>query len=53
VIVQGHRYTSAWGPSKKEAEQKAAYLALRELDIVGQYSEYEPEAVDPNPSEAT
>lgn len=46
VVIQGRRYSSAWGPSKKEAEQKAAYLALRELDAVGRCSEFEPEAAD-------
>ncbi len=28
VVVSGRRYPSAWGPSKKEAEQAAARLAL-------------------------
>ena len=27
-------FASAWGPSKKEAEQKAAYAALEELEIL-------------------
>ncbi|NWG32601.1 MAG: hypothetical protein HXY29_14070 [Rhodocyclaceae bacterium] len=39
VVVQGRRYASAWGPSKKEAEQKAAYLALRELNAVDELSD--------------
>ena len=43
VIIQGRRYASAWGPSKKEAEQKAAYLALREMDAVEVIPEYEPQ----------
>lgn len=43
VVVQGHRYTSAWGPSKKEAEQKAAYLALRELEVIKVSAEFEAE----------
>ena len=34
VSINGRRFPSAWGPSKKEAEQKAALLALLELDIV-------------------
>ncbi len=42
VVVQGRRYASAWGPSKKEAEQKAAYLALRELEVVDLSAEFEP-----------
>ncbi len=43
VVIKGRRYSSAWGPSKKEAEQKAAYLALRELDAVEFMPEFEPE----------
>jgi len=31
VCVDGRRFTSAWGPNKKTAEQKAALLALEEL----------------------
>jgi ribonuclease-3 len=34
VAVQGRRFPSAWGPAKKEAEQKAAYYALRELHVL-------------------
>jgi ribonuclease III len=34
VSVNGRQFTSAWGPSKKEAEQKAARLALFELGEV-------------------
>jgi ribonuclease-3 len=44
VVIKGRRYASAWGPSKKEAEQKAAYLALRELDATGLIPEWEPGA---------
>ncbi|MBI4578088.1 MAG: ribonuclease III [Planctomycetes bacterium] len=43
VVIQGKRYSSAWGPSKKEAEQKAAYLALRELAAIPRYAEFEPD----------
>ena len=43
VMIQNRRFTSAWGPSKKEAEQKAAYLALRELDAVAAEAEFETE----------
>lgn len=46
VVMKGKRHTSAWGPSKKEAEQKAAYLALREMGIIKPWPEYEPEAVE-------
>jgi ribonuclease-3 len=28
VSIGGRQFPSAWGPSKKEAEQKAAHLAL-------------------------
>jgi ribonuclease-3 len=33
VCVDGRRFTSAWGPNKKTAEQKAALLALEELGV--------------------
>lgn len=31
VTIHGRRFPAAWGPSKKEAEQKAAFNALMEL----------------------
>lgn len=34
VRIDGRRFTSAWGPSKKEAEQKAAYNALVDLQVI-------------------
>jgi hypothetical protein len=34
VTVEGRRFTSAWGPNKKMAEQKAALLALEELGVL-------------------
>lgn len=40
VCVDGRRFTSAWGPNKKMAEQKAALLALEELGVL------EPKEVD-------
>ena len=40
VEVAGRRFTSAWGPNKKMAEQKAALLALEELGVM------EPREVD-------
>jgi ribonuclease-3 len=40
VCVDGRRFTSAWGPNKKMAEQKAALLALEELGV------FEPKEVD-------
>jgi ribonuclease-3 len=33
VVIDGKRYPSAWGPSKKEAEQEAARLALESLKM--------------------
>jgi ribonuclease-3 len=44
VMIGKRRYASAWGPSKKEAEQKAAYQALRELNAIDPAEEYEPES---------
>lgn len=40
VAIGGRRFTSAWGPNKKTAEQKAALLALEELGV------YDPQDVD-------
>jgi ribonuclease-3 len=40
VTVDGRRFTSAWGPNKKMAEQKAALLALEELGV------FDPSEVD-------
>lgn len=34
VRINGRRFPSAWGPSKKEAEQKAALNALLDLNLV-------------------
>jgi len=34
VCIGDQRFPSAWGPNKKEAEQKAAYNALVELNLV-------------------
>jgi ribonuclease-3 len=33
VRIDGRRFSSAWGPNKKMAEQKAALLALEELGV--------------------
>ena len=33
VNIDGRRFESAWGPSKKTAEQKAAVKALRAMDL--------------------
>jgi ribonuclease III len=34
VAIGGKRFSSAWGPNKKTAEQKAALLALQELGVM-------------------
>ena len=34
VVINGRRYSGAWGPNKKTAEQKAALLALEEMGCV-------------------
>ncbi|MHC4698222.1 MAG: ribonuclease III [Planctomycetota bacterium] len=39
VVVAGRRFPSAWGPSKKEAEQKAAQRALQALRASGSSGE--------------
>jgi ribonuclease-3 len=36
VTVDGRRFTSAWGPNKKMAEQKAALLALEDMGVFDQ-----------------
>jgi len=38
VVIGSERFPSAWGPNKKDAEQKAAYRALEML----QASDYQP-----------
>jgi ribonuclease-3 len=50
VVLDGRRFPSAWGPNKKEAEQKAAYFALRTLSAL-QPDQIDPkfEAVGPDP----
>jgi len=40
VTIDGHRYSGAWGPNKKMAEQKAALLALEEMGV------FDPKEVD-------
>ena len=40
VTVGAQQFPSAWGPNKKDTEQKAAWFALRELGVVsGEYPE--------------
>src|SRR5258708_27414356 len=50
VCIDGRRFTSAWGPNKKMAEQKAALLALEELGVFK--PEGEIEAIDALASKA-
>ena len=33
VEIDGRRFSSSWGKSKKEAEQQAALMALQELEL--------------------
>jgi ribonuclease-3 len=40
VCLDGRRFSGAWGPNKKMAEQKAALLALEELGV------FDPKEVD-------
>ena len=40
VVIGIRRYPSAWGPSKKEAEQTAAFLALKQLSIIPADAEF-------------
>lgn len=40
VIVDRKRFESAWGPSKKEAEQLAAFKALKELGQIAENIEF-------------
>ena len=48
VRLSGHQYPSAWGNSKKQAEQKAALAALRKLGVLAE-AEAEIPADDANP----
>ena len=52
VTIGQRRFPSAWGPSKKEAEQKAAFRALQELNLTGLDEEYDAsgEPAAPGPS---
>jgi len=34
VVIDQQHFASAWGPNKKDAEQKAAYNALVELGVL-------------------
>ena len=39
VVIDNHHFPSAWGTNKKEAEQKAAFNALVELEVLEKSSE--------------
>jgi ribonuclease-3 len=45
VVIGSRRFNSAWGPSKKDAEQKAAFNAAVELNLISE-DEAEEYAVD-------
>ena len=34
MTIAGRRFTSAWGPNKKMAEQKAALMALEDMGVM-------------------
>jgi ribonuclease-3 len=54
VNLNGRRFRSAWGTSKKEAEQRAAYNALVALKLIDPQREpapWEPLAADPTDAE--
>ena len=34
VVIGNRRFASAWGPSKKEAEQTAAFSTLQQLEVI-------------------
>ena len=34
VVIGARRFPTGWGPSKKEAEQIAAFRALQELNVI-------------------
>jgi ribonuclease-3 len=40
VLIGSRRFLSGWGPSKKEAEQLAAFHALRELGVIAADTEF-------------
>ena len=46
VTVGGQQFPGAWGPNKKDAEQKAAWLALKQLGVVqGEFPESDAESL--------
>lgn len=52
VVIHGRRYPSAWGPSKKSAEQRAAMEALRVLgELEAETTPVEPLAAPDNEGE--
>jgi ribonuclease III len=51
VVVDGRRFRSAWGPNKKMAEQKAALMALEELNVLD--AKEVDEAIEQLPAEET
>lgn len=55
VAIDGRRFTSAWGPNKKTAEQKAALLALEEMGVLdaGEVDQAIDQIADETPDEPT
>lgn len=49
VVIGPHIYPSAWGPAKKQAEQRAAELALVEMGVLPSAG---PGATEPPPADA-
>jgi ribonuclease-3 len=41
VVIDQRHFASAWGPNKKEAEQKAAYNALLEMGVLHETNAHE------------
>ncbi len=48
VEIDGRRFSSAWANSKKEAEQKAALNALKELNLAYEHEDGRVELCDPS-----
>jgi len=46
VVIGNRRFAGGWGPSKKEAEQLAAFRALQELKVIPPDQSYPPYAAD-------
>jgi len=49
VAMGSQRFPSAWGTSKKEAEQTAAFLALKALSVIPEDATFSSTLILPNP----